>query len=221
MNENIGKYIKKIRTDNKLTQKEFADKLNVTYQAVSKWENGKNIPDISILKEISILFNVDLNMMLTGKKKKKKYFIYITTSLLLILLLIGYMLFNNKKNEYEFKKVTTTCDDFKIIGSAAYNKEKSSIYISNIEYCGNETDINYDSIDCILLEKHNNKEKEISTCESIKNISLTKYLENISINVDNYICKEFANSLIYLKINATKKNKKTTYTIPLKFINVC
>mgnify|MGYP000280822971 CR=1 FL=1 len=50
--EKIGKLIKKIRIKNKLSQKEFADKYGVTPQAVSKWETGKNIPDIAILKEI-------------------------------------------------------------------------------------------------------------------------------------------------------------------------
>lgn len=38
--EKIGNFIKEIRTKNNLTQKQFADKYNVTYQAVSKWENG-------------------------------------------------------------------------------------------------------------------------------------------------------------------------------------
>ena len=54
--EKIGQFIKKIREENKLTQKELADKLGVTYQAVSKWENGKNVPDISIIKEMSKMF---------------------------------------------------------------------------------------------------------------------------------------------------------------------
>ena len=50
--EKIGKFIKEIRTKEKLSQQKFALKYGVTYQAVSKWENGKNIPDISILKEM-------------------------------------------------------------------------------------------------------------------------------------------------------------------------
>ena len=56
--EKIGKLIKKIRIENKLSQKEFASKYGVTFQAVSKWENGKNIPDISILKEICNDYNL-------------------------------------------------------------------------------------------------------------------------------------------------------------------
>ena len=39
----IGEFIKKLRTENHLTQKEFADKYGVTYQAVSKWENGVSL----------------------------------------------------------------------------------------------------------------------------------------------------------------------------------
>lgn len=48
--EKIGEFIKKLRQDNNLTQKDLANKYNVTYQAVSKWERGLNIPDISLLK---------------------------------------------------------------------------------------------------------------------------------------------------------------------------
>ena len=48
----IGNLIKELRKKNNLTQEKFAEKYGVTYQAVSKWENGKNIPDISLLKQI-------------------------------------------------------------------------------------------------------------------------------------------------------------------------
>lgn len=44
--EKFGKFIKQIRKDHNLTQKQLAEKYNVTYQAVSKWETGKNMPDI-------------------------------------------------------------------------------------------------------------------------------------------------------------------------------
>ena len=64
--DKIGKLIKKIRKDNHLTQKDLAVKYNITYQAVSKWENGKNIPDISLLKQICDDFNIDINSLLTG-----------------------------------------------------------------------------------------------------------------------------------------------------------
>ena len=70
--EKIGKFIKKLRKENNITQKDLADKYGVTYQAVSKWETGKNIPDISLLKEISKDFNVNIEDLLEGKKTKKE-----------------------------------------------------------------------------------------------------------------------------------------------------
>ena len=57
--EKFGNLIKKIRKDNNLTQKEFADKYNVTYQAVSKRENGINLPDMSLLKKMSEDYELD------------------------------------------------------------------------------------------------------------------------------------------------------------------
>ena len=76
--EKIGKLIKKIRIEGKYSQKEFADKYGVTPQAVSKWENGKNIPDIAILKEICNDNNLKIDEFLNAKslEKKKKYNYY-------------------------------------------------------------------------------------------------------------------------------------------------
>ena len=71
--EKFGNLIKKIRKDNNLTQKEFADKYNVTYQAVSKWENGKNMPDSLLIKKICDDFNLKIEDLFNGEVKKKSY----------------------------------------------------------------------------------------------------------------------------------------------------
>ena len=47
--ERIGKFIAKCRKDKKLTQSELAEKLGVTDRAISKWENGRGLPDYSLL----------------------------------------------------------------------------------------------------------------------------------------------------------------------------
>ena len=70
--EKIGNIIKNIRVQNNLSQREFAEKFGVTYQAVSKWENGKNIPDIAILKEICREYNLDLDNLLDAKVSRVK-----------------------------------------------------------------------------------------------------------------------------------------------------
>ena len=65
----ISAFIKEVRTKSNLTQEKFADKYGVTYQAVSKWENGKNMPDISILKKICDDYNTSINDLLDGNNK--------------------------------------------------------------------------------------------------------------------------------------------------------
>ena len=72
--EKIGEFIKKLRQDNNLTQKDLANKYNVTYQAVSKWERGLNIPDISLLKQMSEDFNISIEELLSGKPTEPKFF---------------------------------------------------------------------------------------------------------------------------------------------------
>ena len=47
--EKIGKFICELRKEKKLTQRELADKLNITDRAVSKWENGRGLHDLSFL----------------------------------------------------------------------------------------------------------------------------------------------------------------------------
>ena len=69
--EQIGKTILEIRKKNNMTQKDLADKLHVTAQAVSKWENGRGIPDIEILQKLSKEFNINLDTLLNGNNQKK------------------------------------------------------------------------------------------------------------------------------------------------------
>lgn len=72
--EKFGKLIKEIRKKNNLTQNDLANKYNVTYQAVSKWENGKNMPDMALIKQISNDFNISLEEMLDIPKKNKNHY---------------------------------------------------------------------------------------------------------------------------------------------------
>lgn len=60
---NIGNNIKQLRQKNNLTQEQVAAKLNVSYQAVSKWENNANAPDIALLPEIAALFGVSVDVL--------------------------------------------------------------------------------------------------------------------------------------------------------------
>ena len=62
----IGKQIKKYRTEEKLSQDELAGKIFVSRQTVSNWENDKNYPDLKSLLLLSSLFDVSLDTLIKG-----------------------------------------------------------------------------------------------------------------------------------------------------------
>lgn len=68
----VGKFIADLRKQRQLTQKDLAEKLNVTDKAVSKWETGKCYPDIETLKKLSSIFEVSVNDILSGEIVENK-----------------------------------------------------------------------------------------------------------------------------------------------------
>ena len=72
INETFGQRLQRIRKNANLTQEDVATKLNITAQAVSKWENDVSAPDISVLVELSDILNVTLNELL-GKQSETSF----------------------------------------------------------------------------------------------------------------------------------------------------
>lgn len=70
-NEQIGKFIAELRKEKKLTQKDLADKLNITDRAVSKWERGLCLPDIMLFNSIATILDVSIVELLNGKRIKE------------------------------------------------------------------------------------------------------------------------------------------------------
>ena len=60
----FGKQIRQIRKDAKLSQEQMAAKLNVSRQAVSNWENNKNLPDLEMIITISRVFGLSLDQLM-------------------------------------------------------------------------------------------------------------------------------------------------------------
>ncbi len=69
---NLDEKIKKIRKDNKMSQDDLAEVLNVTRQTISNWENKKNYPDIETLVKISDEFDISLDILLKENMKMVK-----------------------------------------------------------------------------------------------------------------------------------------------------
>jgi len=60
----VGLNIAKIRRENNLTQEKVADKLGITVPAISKWENGRSLPDIALLPELAKIFDCTIDHIL-------------------------------------------------------------------------------------------------------------------------------------------------------------
>lgn len=73
----VAKNISELRVKSKMTQLDLAEKLSYTDKAVSKWERGESLPDITVLKTIADLFGVTVDYLLeeehTAKPTKKDY----------------------------------------------------------------------------------------------------------------------------------------------------
>ncbi len=229
--EKFGELIKNIRKKYNLTQKDLADKYHVTYQAVSKWENGKNMPDVTILKEISKDFNLSLEDLMEGnliekksnKSQKNKIIIFTLISCILLIAIIIFII-KNVNSDFESRTLSTTCDNFKISGIISYNEKKSLIFIPKIEYCGESKNI-YKEITCTLYEKDKDVIKKISDFTYNENeITLEDFLSKVTFNVDNYlkVCNIYSKDSFYLEIKATdKENKVTSYNVPITLDDKC
>lgn len=93
--EKLGKFIAKLRKEKNLTQEELAEHLNITKNAVSKWERGISLMDMSLLKPLSNILDVEVIDILSGEIVDK----------------------NNKNEQYE-KMI------LELFNSTSFNKKK-------------------------------------------------------------------------------------------------
>ena len=68
----IGIFLKELRKEKNITQEELAEKFNVSNRTVSRWETGNNMPDISLLIELSEFYHVSIPEIVDGERKSEK-----------------------------------------------------------------------------------------------------------------------------------------------------
>ena len=71
--EKVGAQISALRKAKQLTQTKLGERLNISYQAVSKWERGKALPDTSILVELARVLETSVDNILIGGEKVLNY----------------------------------------------------------------------------------------------------------------------------------------------------
>ncbi len=70
--EKIGKFIAKCRKEKKMTQSDLAEKMGVTDKSIGNWENGRNMPDLSLFKPLCDELDITINELLSGEKLEKE-----------------------------------------------------------------------------------------------------------------------------------------------------
>ncbi len=64
-----GSFLRELRKEKQLTQEQLAEQFGVTNRSVSRWENGSNMPDLSILVELADFYDVDIRDIIDGERK--------------------------------------------------------------------------------------------------------------------------------------------------------
>ena len=67
-----GRFLQELRKEKRLTQEQIAEQMGVARRTVSRWETGSNMPDLDILLELSDLYEVDLQEILSGERKSEQ-----------------------------------------------------------------------------------------------------------------------------------------------------
>lgn len=99
--DKIGKFIALNRKNKGLTQEQLAEKLGVTNKTVSRWETGKYMPDLSLLKQLSEELGITLNELLSGEKIEKEKIVENTEKNI-----INTIDYSSQKVESEHKKIS-------------------------------------------------------------------------------------------------------------------
>ena len=196
-NIKVGQFIKEERKNIGLSQEEFASKLFVTRQAVSKWEQGKSLPGYDLIQKICEIFNITTNEYFLGertkkenkkeinnipikilkeekKKQRKIFFISFAIIILLILLFFFFYFFNTYK-KVEVYSIYGQDENFKINNSNAFiSNDRGYINLGNIE-----TEKEVVKLNLYCLKEDSKREIFTSSCRRKDNCSSSSFCGSI------------------------------------------
>ena len=182
--------LKQLRKGYDLTQEELALKLNVSRQAITKWESGEGIPDIENLKQISILFNTTIDELIKEDKKieikPKKDF----------------SLINELEIDHTKHYDINICKNSDI-NIKSVKEEKVKVEILSNEEIQDDYKIKFDDL-------YDRLDIDIKSKKKIEDVSINiyipeKYIDEIELNTKNINLNklEFDGSLKYLNVSNT------------------
>lgn len=193
--DKIGRYIYKLREQSHLSQKQLAEMIPISRQAVSNWENGKTIPNSDTLVILSKIFKVSVDELLAGgptekennleeialnlvdeyndkrKKLRRHFIIFIITIAILLILFLGYY-FVTSYNSIKVYKVNSEGKNFKISnGVLLTTKQKAYLRLGKIK---NENEKDIKKIGLYYLDK-NHKQQLIQETDDSDILITTRF----------------------------------------------
>ena len=199
----VGTFIANLRKEKNLTQAELGELLGVNDKTVSRWETGKNAPDISMLNDLSEKLDISVKELLNGERNlekdiniealkyynnrgKKRVLISAIISILVILLISILFFSINKYNQYKLFKVYSDNNSLSLDGIVVLNPHRNIIVLKNIVYY----DYNEGTIDeissksyCVRLLSNDKVIKEQGYSFE-KEMSLRSFLDTYTMYVD-------------------------------------
>ena len=222
--EKIGKFILELRREKNMTQQELADRIGVTDRAISKWENGRGLPDLSLMMPLCKELGITINELISGEQiekedyqskleenifktidytnkkiaNKNKIFKIVVGTIITIVLIVGLMFFVDVNRMNNNEPVVFSTWGFKYAPLVDFHEEK---IISEVK--------NY------LLEKSDNEPKHHENEKSF--VSIRTYLieeknKHKLYNVYAWVLEE----KYYLENNEIKQDSSSS--IPYMFV---
>ena len=233
--EKIGKFILELRKEKNMTQQELADKIGVTDRAISKWENGRGMPDLSLLKPLCKELEITINELISGEKidkkdyqekleenifntidytdkkikKTNKIFKFIITTILIVIISLVIMFFIDVNKMKQNKPVIFSTWGYEY--TPAINLHEDEIYLAIKEYLVNKGDNEI---------KHHKGEKTFASMrvylieekDKDKNYNIYSWVLEEKYYLDNDELKQDSGSSMPYKFVLKKINDKYVVT---------
>lgn len=202
-NKKIGKLIAELRKKKGLTQEALGDMVNVGFRAVSKWERGLSLPDISIINQLSDILGISAGELLKGEideipeeqnnndnkntknnssktKNKIRNIIITISSIILIALIIVLIIIVNNNRTYVYDLTSVNDSKHYVDGKVIFKGNDISIIINKLKF-------REDNLRTTIIK---NYEYEINT----NNLHIYRYgyLNNITFLENNISIEELS-----------------------------
>lgn len=219
----IGKYIKIKRMRVGLTQDELGDKLGVTGKAVSKWECGVALPDVSLFNDLANILQIEVSELLTGedgikkeidyKNRRLMYRLGMIIFILIVLVVFFGSFFINNYNKVHVYDLVSAHSDFYVEGKLITVGSESYLSISDVKFVDNKYNT-YAIVKNFNYQLFHNNKKVYSSSNLRDNNTLNYFINNINVFS---IIKYVSNDSINLKIVYSNDNSKDeNYIVPIE-----